>query len=381
MINPPLRGPEHNNHRRRELTGTHQDGGTEHALRRGARQAANGPAGTWQANGTGNPGDDNNPGNTPQREAQQRLRNEPRSTLTQPKRRRKQLTIASLNMNGRGDRAQDKWGAINNAMKRRRIAVLGLQETHPSNEMQETIGRRFRNTLHTVHSAAPLDPGRTGGVSFVIQKSLISAKDTTYREIIPGRVILIEIPWNENDKLRIMNVYAPARNTEKAAFWNRLLETIENDENLRPDIILGDFNIVENPEIDRLNNRRGADPAEARNTLADLTVELNLVDRWRRRHPRKRGYTFCRDTQSRLDRIYMNEDLYPWCTDWKIEHPGFETDHSLVSVQASSENMPFIGKGRWAIPVGLLKNKKLKEATQALTKRLQTEVEQTTVEN
>ena len=54
MINPPLRGPEHNNHRRRELTGTHQDGGTEHVLRRGLGQAADGPAGTGQANGTGN---------------------------------------------------------------------------------------------------------------------------------------------------------------------------------------------------------------------------------------------------------------------------------------------------------------------------------------
>ena len=69
------------------------------------------------------------------------------------------------------------------------------------------------------------------------------------------------------------------------------------------------------------------------------------------------------------------------CTDWKIEHPGFKTDHNIVSVLITSENMPFIGKGRWAIPVGLLKNQKLKKETQALAKQLQTEVEQVTTEN
>ena len=191
----------------------------------------------------------------------------------------------------------------------------------------------------------------------------------------------IEIPWDEDSKLRIMNVYAPTRNTKKLTFWRELLETVRNNQNLHPDIIIGDFNMVENPEIDRLNNRRGADPIAARDMLANLTIELNLVDRWRQRHPKKRGYTFCGETQSRLDRIYMKEELYPWCTDWKIEHPGFKTDHSLVSVQITSENMPFIGKGRWAIPVGLLKNKKLKLYTQALAMQLQTKVGQTTTEN
>ena len=78
-----------------------------------------------------------------------------------------------------------------------------------------------------------------------------------------------------------MNIYAPTRNTEKTAFWQLLLETIGNDKSLRPDIAMGDFNIVENPELDRLNNRRGADLLEARNALADLTIELDLVDRWR----------------------------------------------------------------------------------------------------
>ena len=284
-------------------------------------------------------------------------------------------------MNRKGDHSQDKWGAINNAMKRRRMAVLGLQETHPSNELQKTIGRRFWNTLHVVHSTDPQDPGRTGGVSIVIHKGLINTKNMTHQEVIPGRVILMEIPWGGDNKLQIMNVYAPTRNTEKAVFWSRLLEIIENDENLCPDIVLGDLNLVENPEIDRLNNRRGTDPTAAREALTNLTVKLDLTDGWRRRHPTKRGYTFRGESQSRLDRIYAKEDIYQWCTEWKIEHPSFKTDHNLVSVMVTSENMPFIAKGRWAIPVGLMKNKWLKKETQRLARQLQTEVNQVTPEN
>ena len=66
--------------------------------------------------------------------------------------------------------------------------------------------------------------------------------------------------------------------------------------------------------------------------------------------------------------------------DWKIEHPGFKTDHSLVSVQVTLENMPFIGKGRWAIPVNLLKNRDLKKRTQELARKLQSKVRQLTHE-
>ena len=365
-------------HRRREPTRTHQDGGNGHALRRPTGPPSIDtpvPTGIPMSNRERTPDIDmNGLGSTP------RPRNEPRVTLAQPKRRRKQIKLASLNMNGRGDRSQDKWGSISNVIKKRHIAVLALQETHPSEEMQETVKRRFRNHLYITHSADPDRPGSVGGVSIAMNKSIVDVKNVTHRPIIPGRVMLIEIPWNEGDRLRIMNIYAPANNAEKEPFWNTLAETLENDESLWPDVMMGDFNLVENPEIDRLNNRRGADPMTARNTMSKLTTELNLTDGWRRRNPQKRGYTFTGTSQSRLDRIYTKEDIFLWCTDWKIEHPSLKSDHNLISVQISSENMPFIGKGRWAIPVNLLKNRGLKKKTQELAKALQQEVERSLLE-
>jgi hypothetical protein len=79
-------------------------------------------------------------------------------------------------MNGRGDNSQDKWGSINNVMRKRRIAILSLQEMHPTDEMKNLIAKRFRNTLHIVHSADPKNPGTVGGVSIAVHKSLIEVK-------------------------------------------------------------------------------------------------------------------------------------------------------------------------------------------------------------
>jgi ribonuclease HI/exonuclease III len=375
--NPPTRGMGHTTRRRREPTRNRRDGGSGNTPRRQlARQATDAPMSHDQHQGQEASTSRTNQNHSEVRpySPTQRTRNEPDGNLHQPKRKRKQLKIASLNMNGRGDRSLDKWGSINNVMKRRGIAILCLQETHPTDEMQEEIGKRFKNSMYIVHSADPDDPHKTNGVSIALHKSMIDTKNITHKVVTPGRVMTVEIPWNENDRLRIMNIYAPVKNAEKATFWKQLLETIDRDESLRPDIMMGDFNLIENPEIDRINNRRGADPQTARQALSELTTELNLTDGWRRRHPKKRGYTW--NSQSRLDRIYAREDIYPWCTDWRIEHPGFKTDHSIVSVQTTSENMPFMGRGRWAIPVSLLKNKHLKKKTQELAKRLEIDVDQ-----
>jgi len=70
----------------------------------------------------------------------------------------------------------------------------------------------------------------------------------------------------------------------------------------------------------------------------------------------------------------VREEIYPWCTDWAIKHLAVKTDHRLVSIEITSENMPYLGKGRWAIPIGLLKNRMLKKQTQKLARELQNKV-------
>ena len=207
-----------------------------------------------------------------------RPRNEPNRRLHQPRRHQKQLKIASINMNGRGSCLQDKWGLIGNILKRRKIAVLALQETHPNGDLRETVEKHFRNSLYVAHLADPDKPGARGGVSVVINKSIIDMKKIDCKQVIEGQAMLVEVPWNGDDTLHIINIYTPMDNAEKAKFWEELLRKVEELEDLRPDIVMGDFNLVENPKVDRLHNRGGADPVTARNAMSELMTELNLMD-------------------------------------------------------------------------------------------------------
>ena len=388
--NPSTARNEHTARRGRETTRTHRNGGSGNTPLRRSISPGDDPRRINQSRPRGTPRIQNRhtqaqtqtdrprqTGNTINtNQDSRRLRNAPRERLTQPRRHKQSTKIASLNINGNGLKTNDKWGEINNVMKRRKIALMALQETHPTEEIQRTIERRFRNSLQIYHSADPDEPGIRNGVSFAINKRLIKPTNVRTRTIMDGRVMIIELPWNGEDTLRVMNVYAPAKNKKKAEFWENLLQQIELDDEPKLDLVTGDFNIVENPEIDRLVNRGTTDPVAARESFSEFTTALNLADGWRRCHPSKRSYTFVGRTQSRLDRIYAREELVPWCSDWKIEHPAVKTDHQLVSVNLTAENMPYLGKGRWHIPTNLLKNKQLKKSTQEYARELQDEVNQ-----
>ena len=120
-----------------------------------------------------------------------RPRNVPRETLDQLRRQKQSLKIASLNMNGTGSKTNDKWGAINNVMKQRKIAILAIQESHPNEETQRTVQRRFQNSLQIYHSTDPDEPGSRNGVSIAVNKRLVKTENLETRIIMEGRAMSI----------------------------------------------------------------------------------------------------------------------------------------------------------------------------------------------
>ena len=134
------------------------------------------------------------------------------------------MKIALLNINRNGVRVDDKWGAINNVTKVRRIAILAAQETHPSLEVQERLQRQFHNLLLFFHSADPDEPSGQNGVTIALNKGLVKLTGMSTTMLVEGRAIMISIPWNGEDTLQIMNVYAPVKNNEKATFWEELCQ-------------------------------------------------------------------------------------------------------------------------------------------------------------
>lgn len=56
---------------------------------------------------------------------------------------------------------------------------------------------------------------------------------------------MVTVPWHQTLNITIPNVYAPNDNADNAAFWDDLLQKWEMSNLPVPDVMLGDFNIVE----------------------------------------------------------------------------------------------------------------------------------------
>ncbi|KAJ7093327.1 hypothetical protein B0H15DRAFT_776734, partial [Mycena belliarum] len=150
---------------------------------------------------------------------------------------------------------------------------------------------------------------------------------------------------------------APNAPAENAAFWITIREYFENRPNQnKPDVMGGDFNIVEDP-IDRLPPR--ADNTAAVDALDELKTYLGLVDGWRKTFPTTRAYTYYQSeaqggAQSRLDRLLVKRGTFEHTFEWEMQTVGIPTDHRMVSLKLTTEDAPSIGRGRWVWPAHLI---------------------------
>ena len=212
-------------------------------------------------------------------------------------------------------------------------------------------------------------------MAIVLNKATIKTDDTIYHTLIEGRAILTEIPWQANNTLRILVVYAPNNSRDNKSFWEELTEIFERNPNLNPDVILGDLNIVE----DGLDRAPGhLDEGGAVEALRALKNQVCVADGWRRTNPNRRGFTYihkANGSQSRIDRIYVAEEMLHECTEWKIETTSILTDHQMISARISTATTPLIGRGRWAIPLYVLEDEQTWKEICKLAKRTEDEIE------
>ena len=266
-------------------------------------------------------------------------------------------------------------------MRDKKLGILAIQESHLTDEDIEIIHDLYGRRLYILNSKDPTNASAARGVAFVLNKELVDVKNATLTEIIPGRAITLKTKWHADTNITILNVYAPNNTRENEEFWNLLKERRGNGQMPQPDILLGDFNVVEEA-LDRLPARE--DPQGPINSLRKLLVELHLHDGWRVTEPTTRDYTFPQrisTTHSRLDRIYLTNEILNQSFEWAIDSTGVPTDHRLVSARMTTAAAPFIGKGRWTMPMTLLDDQNfLREATR-LGEQAQTEMQKCSNEN
>ena len=270
---------------------------------------------------------------------------------------RANITVATLNINGRGQ-ANDsglsqKWQTIHSLIKLCRLGVLATQESHLDDSDVTNIHCLFGRRILIVNSPDAISHNARG-VSFVINRELVDTTVLQTYDLIPGRALMLSLHWHGDQRLSLLNIYAPNSAPENAAFWPTLQTALSQGGIPRPDVILGDFNVVLDG-IDRFPMH--ADHPAAVDALTSLLTLFGLEDGWRMSEPTAATFTFpTRDSshKSRLDRIYARHDLLLPSSDWLIRDTNVRTDHRLASVRLSTASSPFIGKGRWTLPLHLL---------------------------
>ncbi|TFK51632.1 DNase I-like protein [Heliocybe sulcata] len=198
-----------------------------------------------------------------------------------------------------GQAASSKWTNIHALVRDQRLGILTLQETHLTPTLVDDIHNLFGHCLLIFNSSDPNNPTSSAGVAFILNREVMSTSHSKVHEIIPSQALLLTTTWHNSASLSVLNVYAPNDYHQQTSFWETLEEYWSDHALPKPDFMLGDFNLVEDP-IDRSPPR--LDLSAPSVALQDLQLSLNLVDAWRTDRPSERNYTF-RTSSNSFSRI------------------------------------------------------------------------------
>ncbi|KAJ4483023.1 hypothetical protein C8J55DRAFT_488543 [Lentinula edodes] len=240
------------------------------------------------------------------------------------------IKIAALNIKGHGnvniDHTSNKWADIRLTMLQRQIGILVIGEAHMNAERRQEIERVYEKDLKIYYTKLPNTPN-AAGVAIALNKNITNSEGIQTYEVVEGHALLMETYWHENEKISILAIYAPNADTAtNTTFWKKIQEFFTRNPRIqKPDFVLGDMNVVEEP-LDRLPAR--SDPGVITEAFDELKRQLRLEDGWRNTYPSSLKYTYKQKRtnqltrHSRLDRIYTKSDNMQQSYEWQIEQVG-----------------------------------------------------------
>ncbi|KAI0684820.1 Endonuclease/exonuclease/phosphatase, partial [Cerioporus squamosus] len=255
---------------------------------------------------------------------------------------------------------------INQLLRQNRIAVLALQEAHLTVAQADRLNTIFAGLMKVYASPDPDSPTAARGVAFAANLHIVREDKMSVCDLIPGRAMSLTLTRRRGTRLSFMNVYAPNVMVDNMSFWTQLQAMARAPGWPKPDVLLGDLNVVEDT-ADRAPFR-----ADHKGAVASLRVFLSrceLIDGWRARNGSSRQFSYLQTStgsQSRIDRIYVSHTILKMSHSWEIDPPGVPTDHCMVSVSLADYNEPAAGPGRWRLPDCLLSDKTFLDEAQKL---------------
>jgi exonuclease III len=249
------------------------------------------------------------------------------------------FSIATYNING----TRDTLGPVLAQARQAKIDILLLQELHfyvegDHNTIGAEAGRRGWTLVHS--PATRVDP-KSGVAIAVWQDSRnVTPIVASARSLIPGRYLTMScnILGTIQD---VSSVYLSAQARERKAH----IHTIKKSKIFKDHAIIGgDFNCVENTDLDILYPAEGGGSTYANASgklFSMLVAECGLLDAFRLVHGNetKQGHTRKADTvHTRIDRIYTQAYDSKWR--WQKISPSTTT----FTGRAKSDHLPLVAK-------------------------------------
>lgn len=254
------------------------------------------------------------------------------------------IKISSTNVRGMHD--SQKRRDIFHHLRQMKFQIYCLQDTHFTEQLEPYIRAEWGgNILFSSNTSSSRGVCILFNINF--EYKILKTKHDANGNFI---VVNLEI---EQKQITLVNIYGP--NEDSPNFYSKIEDIIEEFEN-DTCIICGDFNLVQNQELDTYNYIHVNNP-RAREYVLTMKDDLNLVDPFRELNEQTRRYTWRKPTplkQARLDFFLISESIMPSVHNLDIL-PSYRTDHSTV-VLTFQINEFKKGKGLWKFNNSLLKD-------------------------
>ena len=255
-----------------------------------------------------------------------------------------ELHFISLNVRGLRDRLKRK--KIFLWIRQQKCDVAFLQETYWTKEIESFVHSDWNGQSFFNHGT-----NHSKGVAILIRNGL----DLEPVDIISkndGRLIALRFIINEIQFLCV-NIYAPARNTEKDRFYRNFVNWLNRLKQTEDMLITGgDWNCV----LKRDQDTRGISRVYLPNIkFKKMIKKNNLVDIWRRFYPDKKQFTWRQmslNLYSRLDYWLISSSICHLIQSTDIR-PAMKCDHNAISLKLKV-NDEKRGRGYWKINNDLL---------------------------
>ena len=250
----------------------------------------------------------------------------------------------SMTLNVRGLRDERKRVSVYNYIKKHKIDMCFLQETHSTEADINTWKHQWGGHVEYSHGT-----NLARGVMCLLNPSL-DYNIIEVQQSDRGRWLLIRVEI-QGTNFVLINIYAPNIQEQQLVFYTELFDLLSNIESNDYVMMGGDFNVIFNPLLDRKGGHfiESSKYRAILNKIDDIINEHQLCDIYRIKNPLHKRFTWRQKNpliQSRLDVWLINEHLQDYTVQVEVI-PSIKSDHSAVILEINTDFVTERGKGYW----------------------------------